>query len=209
MNMLELMRLAPVIPVIVIDDAKHAVPMAKALVEGGLRVLEVTLRTPAALPAVRAIATQVKDAIVGVGTITEFGHLDAAHEAGAKFAVSPGLTVEMARAARNYRIPLLPGTMTPTDVIGAMECGYQQMKFFPARQAGGVAMLQALHGPFAEITFCPTGGITAETALQYLELPNVACVGGSWVTPKGLLEAQDWEGIHKLAQEAAALRPAR
>jgi 2-dehydro-3-deoxyphosphogluconate aldolase/(4S)-4-hydroxy-2-oxoglutarate aldolase len=206
MNMLELMRLAPVIPVIVLDDAKHAVPMAKALVEGGIRVLEVTLRTPAALDAVRAIAKHVSNAIVGVGTVVNVGQFDAAREAGARFAVSPGLTVELARAAKNFGMPLLPGTMTPTDVIGAMECGYQQLKFFPAQQAGGIPMLKALHGPFGDVTFCPTGGITAETAPQFLALPNVACVGGSWLTPKALLDKEDWEGIHRLAREAAALK---
>lgn len=206
MNMLELMRLAPVIPVIVLDDAKHAVPMAKALVEGGIRVLEVTLRTPAALDAVRAIAKHVHNAIVGVGTVVNVGQFDAAREAGARFAVSPGLTVELARAAKNFGMPLLPGTMTPTDVIGAMECGYQQLKFFPAQQAGGIPMLKALHGPFGDVTFCPTGGITAETAPQFLALPNVACVGGSWLTPKALLDKEDWEGIHRLAREAAALK---
>lgn len=208
MNMLELMRLAPVIPVIVIDDVKHAVPMAKALVEGGIRVLEVTLRTPAALDAVRAIAREVKDAIVGVGTVIDVGQFDSAHEAGARFAVSPGLTLNLARAAKNFGTPLLPGTMTPTDIISAMEFGYRELKLFPAQQAGGIAMLKALYGPFGDLTFCPTGGITAESAPQFLALPNVACVGGSWLTPKELLQKEDWEGIHKLACAAMALRVA-
>jgi 2-dehydro-3-deoxyphosphogluconate aldolase/(4S)-4-hydroxy-2-oxoglutarate aldolase len=208
MNMLELMRLAPVIPVIVIDDVAHAVPMARALVEGGIRVLEVTLRTPAALQAVRAIAKGVPDAVVGVGTVIDVGQFDAAHEAGARFAVTPGLTVQLARAAKNFGMALLPGTMTPTDVIGAMECGYRELKFFPAQQAGGIAMLKALQGPFAEVSFCPTGGISAETAPQFLALPNVVCVGGSWLTPKESLEKEDWEHIHRLARAAAALRAA-
>lgn len=207
MNMLEVMRLAPVIPVIVIDDAKHAVPMARALVAGGIRVLEVTLRTPAALDAVRAIARGVKEAIVGVGTVTDPAQFAAAQVVGARFAVSPGLTPALANAAQALGMPLLPGTMTPGDVIGALESGYRQLKFFPAVPAGGIAMLKALHGPFGDVSFCPTGGITAETAPQFLALPNVACVGGSWLTPRALLERADWEGIHRLAAAAAALRP--
>lgn len=205
MNVLELMRMAPVIPVIVLDELKHAVPMAEALVAGGIRVLEVTLRTPVALDAVREIVREVKAAVVGIGTATEPDHLAAAQAAGASFAVSPGLTAGLARAAREYALPLLPGTMTPSDVIAALEYGYRELKFFPAQAAGGVGMLKALHGPFAEVNFCPTGGITAETAQQFLALPNVVCVGGSWLTPKALLVNEDWDGIQRLAAAAAAL----
>ena len=206
MNTIELMRLGPVIPVITIDDAAHAVPMAKALVQGGVRVLEVTLRTPAAMEAVRAIAREVKDAIVGVGTVFKAEQLVEARVAGAQFAVSPGLTPALAAAATT--LPLLPGVMTPAEVMYAQECGFKALKFFPAFQAGGVPMLEAWRGPFPELRFCPTGGITAETAPQFLALPNVACVGGSWLTPKKLMQAGDWEGIHRLALAASRLRAA-
>jgi len=205
MNVRELMGLAPVIPVIVIDDAKHAVPMAQALVDGGIRVLEITLRTPAALDAVRAIARDVKDAVVGVGTITEARQFEWAREAGAQFAVSPGLTPALAKAATGCGIQLLPGVMTPSDLIAAMEFGYRAFKFFPAQPAGGVAMLKTLHGPFADIVFCPTGGITPETAPQFLALPNVLCVGGSWLTPRAFMEKQDWEAINRLARASVSI----
>jgi 2-dehydro-3-deoxyphosphogluconate aldolase/(4S)-4-hydroxy-2-oxoglutarate aldolase len=206
MNTLDLMRLGPVIPVITIDDAAHAVPMARALVEGGVRVLELTLRTPAAMDAVRAIASSVKDAIVGVGTVLTAGQLAEAHAAGAQFAVSPGLTPAL--AAAGAALPLLPGVMTPAEVMYAQECGFKALKFFPAFQAGGVPMLEAWRGPFPEVRFCPTGGITAETAPSFLALPNVVCVGGSWLTPKKLMQAQDWEGIHRLALATRDLRAA-
>jgi 2-dehydro-3-deoxyphosphogluconate aldolase / (4S)-4-hydroxy-2-oxoglutarate aldolase len=206
MNARELMLLAPVIPVIVIDELRHAVPMARALVAGGIRVLEVTLRTPAALDAVRAIAQEVPDAIVGVGTVTQARQFETAKQTGAKFAVTPGLTRDLARAATDLAMPLLPGVMTPSDIIAALNDGYHALKFFPASAAGGTAMLKAFAGPFAEVVFCPTGGITLMTAPDYLALSNVKCVGGSWLTPKSLLDAQDWAGIEKLARESAGLR---
>ena len=205
MNMLELMRMGPVIPVMVIEDLAQAVPLAKVLVAGGVRVLEVTLRSTVALAAIRAIAREVPEAIVGVGTLTRPEELAEAVDAGARFGVSPGLTPALAEAARDSRLPLLPGVMTPSDVIAARQAGFEQLKLFPAQQAGGIGMLRALAGPFPDVTFCPTGGITAETAPEFLALPNVACVGGSWLTPKTALLAGDWSRITELAREASAL----
>jgi len=206
MNVLELMRIGPVIPVIVIDRVEHAVPLARALVAGGVRVLEVTLRTPVALQAIRAIAAEVEGAVVGVGTITRAQDFVHSMEAGAVFGVSPGLTPDLAAAARDSGLPLLPGVMTPSDVIAARAAGFTEMKLFPAQQAGGIGMLKALGGPFPDVTFCPTGGVSAATAPDFLALPNVACVGGSWLTPPDAVAAGDWARITALAREAARLR---
>lgn len=205
MNILDIMRVGPVVPVIVIEDLAHAVPLAKALLAGGIRVLEVTLRTAPALEAIRLIAREAPDAIVGVGTITRPTDFADAMDAGARYGVSPGLTPALAQAARDSGLPFLPGVMTPSDVIAARMAGFRELKLFPAQQAGGIGMLQALAGPFPDVTFCPTGGITAETAPQFLALPNVACVGGSWLTPKAALAAGDWDRITELAREASAL----
>lgn len=205
MNVLEIMRVGPVIPVIVIDDLAQAVPLARALIAGGVRVLEVTLRTPVALAAIRVIAREVPEAIVGVGTLTRPEEFTEARDAGACFGVSPGLTPVLIEAARESGLPLLPGVMTPSEVIAARLAGFREMKLFPAQQAGGIGMLQALTGPFPDVTFCPTGGITAETAPDYLALPNVACVGGSWLTPKAALAAGDWEAVTALVRQAVAL----
>ena len=207
MNVLELMRIGPVIPVIVIEDVAHAVPLARALVAGGVRVLEVTLRTPAGLQAIADIARNVPEAIVGVGTITQPHEFKQSIDAGARFAVTPGLTPALIEAVRGLALPLLPGVMTPADVISAKAAGYLQLKLFPAQQAGGIGMLKALAGPFPDVMFCPTGGVTAATAADFLALPNVACVGGSWLTPKDAITAGDWTRITTLAREAAALRP--
>lgn len=206
MNTLDLMQVGPVIPVIVIDKVEQAVPLARALVAGGIRVLEVTLRTPVALEAVRAIVRDAPEAIVGVGTLTEPDAFEAARAAGARFGVSPGLTPALAQAARASGLPLLPGAMTPSEVIAARHAGYRQLKLFPAEQAGGVGMLTALRGPFPDITFCPTGGVNEGNAPQYLALPNVGCVGGSWLTPRAAVEAGDWAAITQLARRASALR---
>jgi 2-dehydro-3-deoxyphosphogluconate aldolase/(4S)-4-hydroxy-2-oxoglutarate aldolase len=206
MNVLELMRLGPVIPVIVLEDARQAVPLARALVAGGVRVLEVTLRTAAGLPSIRAIARDVPEAIVGVGTLTQPDEFAAAREAGARFAVSPGLSPALVSAASTSGLPWLPGVMTPSDVLVARAAGLYQLKLFPAQQAGGLNMLKALYGPFPEVVFCPTGGITPGTAPDFLALPNVACVGGSWLTPKEALAAGDWNTITRLANQAATLR---
>ncbi|MFJ9450150.1 MULTISPECIES: bifunctional 4-hydroxy-2-oxoglutarate aldolase/2-dehydro-3-deoxy-phosphogluconate aldolase [unclassified Herbaspirillum] len=207
MNILEIMRTSAVIPVIAIDKLEHAVPLAKALVAGGIRVLEVTLRTEHGLPAIRAIAEQVPEAIVGVGTLTSPEEFAASRDAGAVFGVSPGLTAALIAAAKSSGLPLLPGVMTPSEVMAAREAGFRQLKLFPAMQAGGIGMLNAIAGPLGDITFCPTGGISQETASQFLALKNVACVGGSWLTPKNAIEIGDWHKITALAKAASALRP--
>lgn len=203
----DVLHTGPVIPVLVIEDEGVAVPLARALLAGGVRVLEVTLRTPAALGAVRAIARDVPEAIVGVGTISREGEFAKAAEAGARFAVSPGITDALIRAAAASDLAYLPGVMTPSDVIRARAAGLGALKLFPAKQAGGIAMLQAIAGPFPDVIFCPTGGITAESAPDYLALANVACVGGSWLAPKAAVAAGDWSTITTLAGEAAALGP--
>lgn len=205
MTVLEIMRSASVIPVIAIDDPEHAVPLARALVAGGIRVLEVTLRTKHGLGAIRAMA-QVEGAIVGVGTLTAPEEFAAARDAGAVFGVSPGLTAALIEASKKSGLPLLPGVMTPSEVMVAREAGFRELKLFPAMQAGGVGMLNAIGGPLADVTFCPTGGISIDTAPSFLALKNVACVGGSWLTPKDAIAAGDWDRITELARAAAALR---
>lgn len=205
-SILEIMRTSAVIPVIAIDKLEHAVPLAKALVAGGIRVLEVTLRTEHGLPAIRAIAEQVPEAIVGVGTLTSPEEFVASRDAGAVFGVSPGLTAALIAAAKSSGLPLLPGVMTPSEVMAAREAGFRQLKLFPAMQAGGIGMLNAIAGPLGDVTFCPTGGISQETASQFLALKNVACVGGSWLTPKNAIEIGDWHKITALAKAASALR---
>lgn len=208
MDIRSILRASPVMPVIVIDNPADAVPLARALVAGGIRVLEVTLRTPAALGAIRAIADAVPDAVVGAGTVVGADDLQRATEAGARFAVSPGATPALLRAGREAAIPLLPGVMTPSELIQGIEQGYDSFKLFPAAQAGGVGMLKALGGPFPQVLFCPTGGIDAASAPSFLALPNVACIGGSWLCPAERVRAGDWAAITALAQAAAALRPA-
>jgi 2-dehydro-3-deoxyphosphogluconate aldolase/(4S)-4-hydroxy-2-oxoglutarate aldolase len=198
--------LSPVIPVIVVHKLEHAAPLARALYAGGLKVLEVTLRTPVALAAVQAMRRAVPEAIVGVGTLTRAEEFAAAAEAGAQFGVSPGLTPELAVAARQVSFPLLPGVMTPTEVIAARGQGYTALKLFPAMQAGGVGMLKALASPFSDVVFCPTGGITRETAPSFLALPNVVCVGGSWVLPQEHIDSGNWSAIEALAKDASSLR---
>ncbi|HWY72106.1 MAG TPA: bifunctional 4-hydroxy-2-oxoglutarate aldolase/2-dehydro-3-deoxy-phosphogluconate aldolase [Burkholderiaceae bacterium] len=197
---------APVIPVIVLERAADAVPLARALLSGGLPVIEVTLRTDAALEAIRAIAREVPQAIVGAGTVRGRADLDAARDAGARFAVSPGATAELLAAGRESGLPLLPGAMTPSEVIAAVAAGYDTLKFFPAVQAGGVEMLKALAGPFPHVKFCPTGGISLASAPDYLALPNVCCVGGSWIAPPASIHAADWASITRLALQARRLR---
>ena len=205
MTLLEIMRTSPVIPVIAIDKFDYAVPLAKALVAGGIRVLEVTLRTEHGLPAIQAMVEEVPGAIVGVGTLTQPEEFTAARDAGAMFGVSPGLTPSLAEAAKKSGLPLLPGVMTPSEAMAAREQGFRQLKLFPAVPAGGVGMLNAIAGPLADIIFCPTGGISQETAPQFLACKNVACVGGSWLTPKDAMAAGDWVRITALAQAASVL----
>ena len=206
MNLLDIMRSSPVIPVIAIERIEHAVPLAKALVAGGIRVLEVTLRTEHGLPAIRAMAEQVPDAIVGVGTLTQADEFRAARDAGAVFGVSPGLTPTLIDASKSSGLPLLPGVMSPSEVMAAREAGFRQLKLFPAVPAGGVGMLNAIAGPLPDVGFCPTGGISQETAPQFLACKNVVCVGGSWLTPKEAIQAGDWAMITSLASAAASLR---
>lgn len=204
--MLDILRESPVLPVLVVDDPAHAVPLARALIDGGVRVLEITLRTPGALDSIRAIAREMPEAIVGAGTILDAHDLQAARDAGARFGVSPGATPVLLAAARASGLPFLPGAMTSSDMMAARAAGYSTLKFFPAAQAGGVEALKALSGPFPQLRFCPSGGISLADASKYLALPNVVCVGGSWLTPPALVEAQDWAGITRLAKQAAALR---
>ena len=199
------MRLAPVIPVVVIHEARLAVPMARALVAGGTPAIEVTLRTPAALEAIRAIAAEVEGAMIGVGTVLAAKDLDAARQAGARFAVSPGISPRLLDAADDSELPLLPGVATATEAMALLERGYRHLKFFPAVPAGGHALLGAWASPLPQIRFCPTGGISLASAPDFLRLPNVICVGGSWLTPADKLANGDWAGIELLAREAAAL----
>jgi 2-dehydro-3-deoxyphosphogluconate aldolase / (4S)-4-hydroxy-2-oxoglutarate aldolase len=206
LNIRELLKVAPVIPVLTINRIEHALPLAQALVAGGLRVLEVTLRTPAGLAAIEAMSRSVAGAIVGVGTLTRADEFAAAGRAGAQFGVSPGLTPELIAAARGVAYPLLPGVMTPSDLIAARAAGFTACKLFPAQQAGGIGMLKAMAGPFPDVVFCPTGGITRATAPDFLQLPNVACVGGSWIATAELMNAGKWNEIEALARDAASLR---
>ncbi|MCM2475874.1 2-dehydro-3-deoxy-phosphogluconate aldolase [Rhizobium sp. CG5] len=204
-KLLSVLKLQPVVPVLIIEDAATAVPLARALVAGGLKAIEITMRTAAALDAVRRVADEVEGAVVGAGTILNAAHFQAAIDAGSQFIVSPGTTQELLDAARGSDIPLLPGAATASEVMALREEGYEVLKFFPAEQAGGAAYLKALSSPLAGTLFCPTGGISLKNARDYLSLPNVVCVGGSWVAPKELVAAGDWAGITKLAEEACAL----
>lgn len=206
LNTLSLASHGPVIPVIVIQRLEQAVPLARALLDGGVKVLEVTLRTPVALAAIEAIARAVPEAVVGAGTLRLPADAQAARDAGARFAVSPGYTPALGAACRAAGLPLLPGVATGSEVMAAMAEGLDFLKFFPAVQAGGIPMLKALAGPFPDIAFCPTGGITPETAPQFLALPNVKVCGGSWLTPADAVDAGDWARITRLAREAQALR---
>ena len=206
MNTLDLVSHGPVIPVIVIQRLEDAVPMAQALVDGGVRVLEVTLRSAVALQCMEAIARAVPEAILGAGTVRSAADAQAARNAGCSFAVSPGYTHAIGQACRDIGLPLLPGVATASEVLQATAHGYFFLKFFPAAQAGGVAMLNAFAGPFTDVVFCPTGGITLATAPQFLALPNVKVCGGSWLTPTDAVAAKDWARITRLAREARALR---
>jgi 2-dehydro-3-deoxyphosphogluconate aldolase/(4S)-4-hydroxy-2-oxoglutarate aldolase len=197
---------APVIPVLTIEVPEKAVPLARALVRGGLPVLEVTLRTQAALAALRAIADEVPEAIVGAGTVMDPAQLDQVQRAGARFAVSPGCTQALARAARSSGMPFLPGIQSVSEAMVLAEQGFGILKFFPADAAGGLTWIKAVGAPLSGVQFCPTGGITAETAPGYLALPNVACVGGSWVAPRVAVATGDWQSVERLAAAAAALK---
>lgn len=201
----KILKSAPVVPVIVIDRREDAVPLARALVKGGLPVLEITLRTAMALDAIRAIIAEVKGAIVGAGTVLDRMQLTETERIGCAFAVSPGSTATLLDAAQDLRMPLLPGGATASECMVLLERGYRLQKFFPAEPAGGVAYLSALASPLPQVGFCPTGGITPETAPRYLKLPNVITVGGTWMVPKKSIEAKDWTAIEALAKAAAQL----
>jgi 2-dehydro-3-deoxyphosphogluconate aldolase / (4S)-4-hydroxy-2-oxoglutarate aldolase len=205
-NTLDLVAFGPVIPVIVLERVEDAVPLARALVDGGVRVLEVTLRTPAALACIEAIAREVPDAVLGAGTLRSADDVRAAKNAGCVFGVSPGYTSTIGEACRAAGLPLLPGVATAGEVMAANADGLTFLKFFPATAAGGIPMLKALAGPFPDVAFCPTGGITAETAPQFLALPNVKVCGGSWLTPADAVAAGDWARITSLARTAGRLR---
>lgn len=203
---LQVMQDAPVIPVIVLNDVAHAVPMARALVAGGIRMLEVTLRTPQALACMEAIAREVPEAVVGAGTVRSQADAQAAANAGARFAVSPGYTSAVGQACRDLGLSLLPGVATGSEIMMAQEDGFNELKFFPAMQAGGPAMLRAWSGPFFDVKFCPTGGVTLQNAPDFLSLPNVVCVGGSWIVPADAFAQGDWARITQLARATQNLK---
>lgn len=203
--LISILKLQPVVPVLVIKDLAHAVPLARALVAGGLKAIEITLRTPVALEAIRAVADEVDGAVPGAGTVLNARQFHQAVEAGSQFIVSPGTTQELLDVARKSPVPMLPGAATPSEIMALREEGYEVLKFFPAEQAGGAAYLKSLSSPLAGTLFCPTGGITPDNAGDYLSLPNVICVGGSWVAPSAMVEAGDWDGITRLAMEACKL----
>lgn len=203
---LQVMLDAPVIPVIVLQDVAHAVPLARALVAGGVRMLEITLRTPQALACMERIAAEVPEAVVGAGTVRSAADAQAAARAGARFAVSPGYTSTVGRACRDAGLALLPGVATGGEIMMAQEDGYSELKFFPAMQAGGAAMLKAWSGPFFDVRFCPTGGVTLQNAPELLALPNVVCVGGSWLVPQDAMVAGDWSRITSLAAQTLSLQ---
>lgn len=201
---IEILKTGPVIPVMVIEDTAHAVPLAKALVAGGVKVLEITLRSDAALQSIQLISEQVPDAIVGAGTVTSEKDLDKITAAGAVFAISPGLTPKLLDAATRSSIPLIPGISSASELMYGMEAGLTEFKFFPAEAAGGIKMIKSLGGPFPHITFCPTGGISPTNYKNYLALKNVACVGGSWLAPKDAVLTGDWSKITTICNDAVA-----
>ncbi len=202
----QIMHTAPVIPVITIEKLEHAIPLARALVDGGLPVLEVTLRTKCALAAISAIANELPEAIVGAGTIINRTTYEQARAAGAQFIVSPGFTAELLACYEENQLPFLPGVNTPGEIMRLLEAGISAMKFFPAEAAGGIPMLKAFSAPLPQALFCPTGGISMSNAREYLALPNVACVGGSWMVSKNLVDNRQWQDIKALAKAAAELK---
>jgi 2-dehydro-3-deoxyphosphogluconate aldolase/(4S)-4-hydroxy-2-oxoglutarate aldolase len=201
MNIDEILAQSPIVPVIVIEHIEQAVPLARALVEGGLPVLEVTLRSSIAMQAIREISRSVSGAIVGVGTVTRPEQFRESLDAGARFAVSPGLTDSLLAASRQVDIPWLPGVFSPSEAMHAHEQGFNALKLFPAKQAGGIGMLKAMNGPLPDLRFCPTGGIDADNFIDFLSLPNVICAGGSWVCPASAIQNHDWDRIRQLAQD--------
>ena len=205
MEFIENLKAVRVVPVIVIKDLGHAVPLAKALVEGGLNVLEITLRSPVALEAIRTISSEVKDAIVGAGTVINAEQFVDAADAGAKFVVSPGLTEEVVRASRDHLVPILPGVATASEIMRGLSLGLKTFKFFPAENVGGAPAIKSLGGPFPQVSFCPTGGVNAKNLQTYLSLPNVICAGGSWMVPSDLNQADAFARATEMAREARNL----
>lgn len=198
----EIFAAGPVVPVLVINDVEKAVPLAKALMAGGIKVLEVTLRTPVAIDVISTIAKEVPDALIGAGTVTNAQQLKAVTDAGAKFAISPGMTADLLKAGMDGDIPLIPGISSTSDLMKGKDAGYTHMKFFPAEASGGVKAIKSISGPFPDVTFCPTGGIGPGNYKEYLALPNVKCVGGSWVAPDDAINEGDWDRITQLAKDA-------
>ncbi len=203
-NVADIFATSPIVPVLVIHDIDHAIPLAKALIAGGISVLEVTLRTPVALDVIRLIATELPDAMIGAGTVTNAQQLQQVTDAGAKFAISPGMTAELLSAGQAGTIPLIPGISSTSDLMKGKDAGYTHLKFFPAEAVGGVKAIKSIAGPFPDMIFCPTGGISPANYLDYLALPNIPCVGGSWVAPDELVKNGDWDGITELARVAVS-----
>lgn len=198
----EIFAQGPVVPVLVIKKVEHAVPLAKALLAGGIKVLEVTLRTPVAIDVIRKIAQEVPEAVIGAGTVTNREQLQQVTEAGAQFAISPGLTTELLQAGQEGKIALIPGIASISELMKGLDLGYDHFKFFPAEASGGIKAIKSISGPFPDVTFCPTGGISPNNYLDYLALPNIRCVGGSWLAPDDVMEQGNWERITELAKEA-------
>ncbi|QQX46994.1 bifunctional 4-hydroxy-2-oxoglutarate aldolase/2-dehydro-3-deoxy-phosphogluconate aldolase [Helicobacter pylori] len=205
-KIIEVLQISPIIPVVVIEDIKDAVPLAQSLVEGGIQIIEVTLRSSCALEAIELIAKNVPKMRVGAGTILNPTQLEQAQNRGAEFLISPGLTIKLLEHAKKKDMPLIPGVSSSSEVMQALELGYSALKFFPAEYCGGVKLLNAFNGPFKGVKFCPTGGISADNMRSYLNLENVLCVGGSWLTPKNLIQNKEWDKITEICKRALALR---
>ncbi|GHR99065.1 ketohydroxyglutarate aldolase [Helicobacter pylori] len=205
-KIIEILQISPIVPVVVIEDIKDAVPLAQSLIEGGIHIIEVTLRSSCALEAIELIAKNVPKMHVGVGTILNPTQLEQAQNRGAEFLISPGLTIKLLEYAKKKDMPLIPGVSSSSEVMQALELGYSALKFFPAEYCGGVKLLNAFNGPFKEVKFCPTGGISADNMRSYLNLENVLCVGGSWLTPKNLIQNKEWDKITEICKRSLALR---
>ncbi|GHS45384.1 ketohydroxyglutarate aldolase [Helicobacter pylori] len=205
-KIIEVLQISPIIPVVVIEDIKDAVPLAQSLIEGGIQIIEVTLRSNCALEAIELIAKNVSKMRVGAGTILNPTQLEQAQNRGAEFLISPGLTIKLLEHAKKKDMPLIPGVSSSSEVMQALELGYSALKFFPAEYCGGVKLLDAFNGPFKGVKFCPTGGISADNMHSYLNLENVLCVGGSWLTPKNLIQNKEWDKITEICKRSLALR---
>ncbi len=205
-KIIEILQISPIVPVVVIENIKDAVPLAQSLIEGGIPIIEVTLRSSCALEAIELIAKNVPKMRVGAGTILNLIQLEQAQNRGAEFLISPGLTIKLLEHAKKKDIPLIPGVSSSSEVMQALELGYNALKFFPAEYCGGVKLLNAFNGPFKGVKFCPTGGISADNMRSYLNLENVLCVGGSWLTPKNLIQNKEWDKITEICKRSLALR---